>query len=219
MTFFKKFMEEKRISPEIMGWLQDDSEGQKALREALDGIAEHYFAHMRSLKQILTPFIRIKIRVTTTKKLLEELDAKNIDVSSIGRSLFTEKSFATTNKMGEFDLVKVSLKELGFKKDARADEFTTTKFCAEWSEKYLDGYVIELCEPGDGPELRLQYWDQPKGEVLLMAMCPITAGDGDPGMFHILRSDDGVRQLHLPWAWPQTYWGLSTVIVFRLRKL
>ena len=44
---------------------------------------------------------------------------------------------------------------------------------------------LELCPAEVGPQLRLQYKDQPNGEWILIAMEPITDSDGDLLVFRV----------------------------------
>lgn len=53
---------------------------------------------------------------------------------------------------------------------------------------------LKLCPPQVGPELRLQYTDQPNSEYLRIAMDPIPDPFGDPSLFRVHRYDDGA-----PW--------------------
>lgn len=69
--------------------------------------------------------------------------------------------------------------------------------------KHLGG---ELCPAELGPQLRLQYPDQPNGEWILIAMEPIIAdSDGDPHVFGVRR---GGSELWLDGSWsdPDEVW-------------
>lgn len=60
-----------------------------------------------------------------------------------------------------------------------------------------------------GPQLRLQYTDQPHGERLLMAMEPIKSSGGDLYVFFVRRGDDdfwlgSFYDLHVD-VWPSGY--------------
>lgn len=71
-----------------------------------------------------------------------------------------------TEKMG-MDLVIVSVAELGFTDSAKLKDI------------YISAKKrgLGLCPPEVGPQLRLQYKDQPKEEVLLIGMESICASD------------------------------------------
>lgn len=143
------------------------------------------------------------------------------EVGSYARDLTAKPDYqkALIAKPEKADLVILTVADLGFTEPPRTDAFLTKEFCAEWSRKHLDGYVIELCSPEVGPQLRLQYQDQPKGEVLWIAMERITDSDGHPYVFSVGRHDDGRRWLSSDWTHPNARWDLDARIVFRLRKI
>lgn len=71
------------------------------------------------------------------------------------------------------DLVVVSVAELGLSDGAQYHDIC----------KAAEGWGFELCPAEVGPQLRLQYLDQPKGECLFVAMVPIVDGLGNPNLF------------------------------------
>lgn len=107
----------------------------------------------------------------------------------------------------EVQLANVSVADLGFKNGANYGDI-----CAKAKELGL-----ELCPNEVGPQLRLQYKDQPKGEYLCIAMEPIT----DPGgRLHIFNVGHGDGDLWLDCFSGNSvsFWGASFRFVFRLRK-
>ncbi len=108
----------------------------------------------------------------------------------LGKPVFTASD---TEK--EVDLVNVSVAELGFKDGAiRKDIYGRALELG-----------LELCPAEVGPQLRLQYADQPKGEWLRIAMKPITDSDGDLFVFAV-GHDYGERLLHGDRAHPGRFW-------------
>ncbi len=92
----------------------------------------------------------------------------------IGASDSLGKSrFPVMTKETEVDLVKVTLAELGFKKGASRDNIYES----------AKEFGLELCPPEVGPQLRIQYRDQPNGERLLIGMESIYDLDDDPLVF------------------------------------
>ena len=81
----------------------------------------------------------------------------------------------------EVDLVKVTVGELGFKDGARRDQIYARA-------KELG---LELCPPEVGPQLRLQYKDQPNGEWIIIGMKPIRHSDGNLSVFNVEHNDRG----------------------------
>jgi hypothetical protein len=73
------------------------------------------------------------------------------------------------------DLVNVSVADLGFINGARLSAIY---------KKALD-LGLELCPNETGPQLRLQYKDQPMDEWIRVAMEPIVDSDGSPGVLSV----------------------------------
>ncbi|MDD5318259.1 MAG: hypothetical protein PHF79_00340 [Candidatus Pacebacteria bacterium] len=167
-------------------------------------------------KRTLTPWKTIKVGGMSKKKLAESVKDESSDYA---KGIMGKPAFSVAEKEEDVDLIDLTPRDLGFTANPRTDEFMTKEFCAEWSAKRLDGYVIELCSPEDGPQLRRQYQDQPNSEVVWMAMERISDSDGDPLVFSVERSDDGHRWLCGRWSYPGRRWVLGIRIVFRLRKI
>lgn len=83
--------------------------------------------------------------------------------------------FQVAEKGVEIDLVNVSVADLGFSDGANL---------ADIYKKALN-WGLELCPNEVGPQLRLQYKDQPMDEWLRVAMEAITDLDGSPGVFTV----------------------------------
>lgn len=168
-------------------------------------------------KRVLTPSRTITYGGIAKSDLVQKV-AKEQNLGDWAKDLMGKPAFTTAETKGSTDLVFLSLGDLGFTKNPRTDEFMTAQFCAAWSAQYLDGQVIELCQPEDGPHLRLQYDDQPNGEVIWMAMERITGSDGSLRAFYVGRDDLGDRWLSASRARPVPQWLLDYRIGFRLRK-
>jgi len=120
----------------------------------------------------------------------------------LGKPAFTAATEAT-----EIDLVKVTVAELGFKEGARRDQIYERA-------KELG---LELCPSEVGPQLRLQYQDQPNNEWLLIGMKPIADSDGDLGVFCVRRGDSELW-LGSGWSHPGGVWDPGSRWVFRLPR-
>ena len=81
----------------------------------------------------------------------------------------------------EVDLVKVTVGELGFKDGARRDQIYDR----------VKELGLEICPPEVGPQLRLQYKDQPLDEWILIGMEPIRSSGGVLGVFGVEHNDVG----------------------------
>ncbi len=74
---------------------------------------------------------------------------------------------------------------------------------------------LELCPPDVGPNLRLDYTDQPQGERLCIAMKPILASDGEPRIFVVEHTAEGLS-LNAARARQDDRWSPDDLFVFCL---
>lgn len=102
-------------------------------------------------------------------------------IGNWGNDILGKPAFKTAGKETEIDLVVVSNADLGFKEGALLKD--TYKRALELG--------LVLCLNEVGPQLRLQYTDQPMGEWLLIAMEPIEVSGGGLNVFHVERDDGG----------------------------
>lgn len=197
-------------------WDGNQSGLKKVLAEGLLPTVSEPVPPTPPAKRTLTVWRRIKGGGTTLAKLLEALGSMAGDWA---KDMMGKPAFALSDKPYETDLVTLTPRELGFTSTPRTDKLMTKEFCAKWSVENLDGQVIELCEPEDGPQLRLQYDDQVNGEVVWMAMERIVASGGFPDVFRVGRGGDGAQWLSGNYAHAGNEWDLEWRIVFRLRKV
>ncbi len=107
------------------------------------------------------------------------------EIGTYANDILGKPAFKVSETETEVDLVNVSVGELGFKEGAtNAQIFERAKELG-----------LELCPNEVGPQLRLQYVDQPNGEWLLIAMEPIADSDSDLMLFVVERRDDGASYL------------------------
>ncbi len=129
-------------------------------------------------------------------------------ISGWASDILGKHDFTVAPEETELDLVKVTVDELGFKKGARRNQIYERA-------KELG---LELCPPEVGPQLRLQYQDQPNGEWVLVAMESIIASDGIPRVFRV-EGDDSELWLISYWSNPDNFWDAGHQWVFcRPRK-
>jgi hypothetical protein len=99
-------------------------------------------------------------------------------------------AFSVATKETDVDLVTVTVAQLGFENGAVRKEIY---------DKAIE-LGLELCPAEVGPQLRLQYKDQPKREWLYIGMEPIFSSDDGPEMFRVGVDDVGV--------WLHSYYNL-----------
>jgi len=91
-------------------------------------------------------------------------------LEDLANEIIGRPAFALSRERTEVDLVVLSVSELGFGKQGASlkDIYARAKSLG-----------FALCPPEVGPQLRLQYLEQPPGEVLHIAMDPIAKYDGN----------------------------------------
>jgi hypothetical protein len=91
-------------------------------------------------------------------------------LEGLANEIIGRPAFGLSRTRTEVDLVVLSVFELGFGKQGASlkDIYARAKSLG-----------FALCPPEVGPQLRLQYLEQPPGEVLHIAMEPIAKYDGD----------------------------------------
>lgn len=210
------------LNPEVgEEWL---TELKKFLRKETCWVVKMGEVTTQVAKKTLKVWKMINIGGTTTEELLKSIvekreSKKKNEVGNWVRDITTKPAFVISSTPSQVGLVILTPADLGFILPPCTNTFMTKEFCAKWSEENLNGYIIELCEPEDGPQLRLQYQDQPTGEVLWMAMEGIADSVGYPRVFRVERYYGGRRWLFTHWVDPLNTWPLDRRIVFRFRKL
>ena len=122
--------------------------------------------------------------------------------------LLGKPEFKAATKEIEVDLVILTTSELTGKREGG----TTTEVFAGAERLGLD-----RCPPEVGPQLRLQYKDQPNGECLLIGMEPISDSGGYLEVFCVER-DDSDRWLDSDCGNTEDFWFGSYQWVFLRRK-
>lgn len=112
-------------------------------------------------------------------------------------ALLSERAFQTASQATEVDLVIVSVADLGFPKGANGRDIYPK----------AQELGLMLCSPEVGPQLRLQYTDQPNGECLFIS------SDGDLDVFYVERDDSG-SWLHGKDGCPDCFWDGGDCWVF-----
>lgn len=150
-------------------------------------------------------FKTIEIGALPKQEILRQLEEQDIYTSTYAKELIEKMPEERIEKV---DLVKLTVKELGFTASAKWKEIL--------SKAQELGY--EMCPPEVGPILALNWDDQPKGTWAYIGVEPITDSDGYPLVFFVERHDDGKSWLYAFWVYPGIVWNLDYEIVFRLRE-
>ena len=114
-------------------------------------------------------------------------------ISDYASDIMDQPAFTIAPQEEKIRLVEVSVADMGF---PNGTNYRSIKDRVVGTEVQLeDGlYEVQLCPAEVGPQLRLHYKDQPKGEWLRIAMEAITGSDGDLTLFGVER-DGGVLWL------------------------
>jgi len=171
----------------------------------------------QNLEQVYTKFPeeRIKFRnieldtgIQNGPAFQKAIEGNGMEMSNWAKDLLNSPDFKVVGERADADLVEVSVAALGFGRATRYDAI-----CARAQELGL-----ELCPPEVGPQLRLQYQDQPNGEYLGIAMKAIRDSDGYPDVFYVHRNDDELWLLGIVGR-PDYVWNPDIRFVFlRPRK-
>lgn len=147
------------------------------------------------------------IRLGTGQKTADDFRAAfkrgGNKISDWANDILGKPAFTVAAKETEVCLVKVTVAELGFK-----DGATYREICQRAKELGLD-----LCPAEVGPQLRLQYQDQPMGEWLIVAMEAISDSDGGLDVFCVERDGDGLWLIS-NYGRPGYHWGGGSRFVF-----
>ena len=139
--------------------------------------------------------IKLGTGLKTADDFRRALKDDGFNISDWASDILGKPAFKAADEDTEVDLVKVTVAELGFKNGARHNQIYERA-------KELG---LGLCPPEVGPQLRLQYQDQPNGEWILVAMEPIVDSDGDPYVFRVARHGSGLW-LDSDWGSPGSFW-------------
>jgi hypothetical protein len=111
--------------------------------------------------------------------LRNALDAAGCAVGDSAEEILARPDFTLSTTKTEVELVAVSAAELGFQTD-------TASLADIYARARQLGFGLAAAEVG--PQLRLQYFDQPVGEFLIIGMEPIRTWNGEPGILTLANS-------------------------------
>ncbi|MGY2902647.1 hypothetical protein [Bradyrhizobium sp. URHC0002] len=111
------------------------------------------------------------------------LDAVGCSVGGLAAETLARPAFTLRSAKTSVNLFLVSAAELGFETD-------TVPLANIYARAQELGF--ELVEAEVAPQLRLQYFDQPVGEFLIVAMEPITTWKGDPVILNVANGGAGL---------------------------
>ncbi|HTR49465.1 MAG TPA: hypothetical protein VMJ10_02085 [Kofleriaceae bacterium] len=122
------------------------------------------------------------VALGTGVDLMKALKRARMRVSPWARKLLANRALRVARKPTELALARVTAKQLGFAKGARLGTIY----------RRLPRLGLALCPAEAGPQLRLQYPDQPRAEYLRIAMAPIRDDEGHALVFGVDHGPDGL---------------------------
>lgn len=114
-------------------------------------------------------FYTIKIGTHQNNRALKKtIISSGNRISPWVKDIITNDTFTLSRNKLELDLVAPSIADLGFKDGAYINDVYS----------YISRIGLEICPAEVGPQLRLQYTDQPADEVLFIGMKPVLSEHG-----------------------------------------
>ncbi len=115
--------------------------------------------------------------------LRNALDAAGCAIGGQAEEALARPAFTVASRKMQIDLVAISPAELGFDGD-------TVALAAIYARARQLGFQPAPAEVG--PQLRLQYFDQPLGEFLVVGMEPISTWSGEPVILTVANGGAGL---------------------------
>lgn len=151
--------------------------------------------------------IKLGTGLKTADDFRKKIKKSGMKIGDWANDILGKPAFTAATEKIEVDLVVISVGELGFKDGVKRENIYA-------QAKKLG---LQLCLNEVGPQLRLQYKDQPNGEWLVIAMEPITGSDGFLGLFRVERDGNG-QWLRSYYGNPDGVWPASGRFVFVLPR-
>jgi hypothetical protein len=161
-----------------------------------------YFYESFSDKKIFITTLETDPEIDSPEKAEKAIRKQDISLLNLDKDILNKTKFSKTKET--YDLVRFSVKQLGFPNGATTDEIY----------RRAEELGLELCPAEVGPQLRLQYHG--KG-MMWIAMKQITDSKGNPCVFY-LNSRDGELELYNANALPSRIWPDDRKVVFRYYK-
>ena len=121
----------------------------------------------------------IELTTKIPKEYTKEIETQGMKIYEYAQDILNK--LEPLKQKEKINLVSFSVEQLGFPKGATLQQI--------YDKAKESG--LELCPPQVGPELRLNYKNQPMNEYLMVAMNSINDRGGDPGLFGLRRHSDG----------------------------
>lgn len=151
--------------------------------------------------------IKLGTGLKTADDFRKALKAGRNNISDWVNNFLGKPAFTVSETERDVELVNVSVKELGFKKGA-----CYADICKRALELGLD-----LCPAEVGPQLCLQWKDQPKGKHVFVVINVNTTSDGLFDTFRVGCEDNGERYFESIYGRVDVDWDAHDFFVFMRR--
>jgi hypothetical protein len=111
------------------------------------------------------------------------LDAAGCGIGDSAEEILARSAFTLSATRTSVELFSVSAAELGF-------QTNTASLADIYARARQLGFGLAAAEVG--PQLRLQYFDQPIGEFLIIGMEPIRTWEGEPVILNVANGGAGL---------------------------
>jgi hypothetical protein len=115
--------------------------------------------------------------------LRNALDLAGCTTGALAAQILARPDFLVSSRKADVELVAISAADLGFKTE-------TVTLAAIYARARQLGFGVAAAEIG--PQLRLQYFDQPVGEFLVIGMEPIKTWSGEPVILSVVNGGTGL---------------------------
>jgi hypothetical protein len=115
--------------------------------------------------------------------LRNELDSRGCNVGGQAAEILARPTFTMSARKTNVELVNLSPTQLGFTSD-------TVTLANVYARAQQLGFELAAAEVG--PQLRIQYFDQPIGEFLIIGMEPIKTWSGEPIILNVANGGAGL---------------------------
>lgn len=116
-------------------------------------------------------------------RLRNDMDRMGCNIGGQAAEILARPTFAVTSHKTDVDLVALSPAQLGFTSD-------TVSLATVYARARQLGFELAAAEVG--PQLRIQYLDQPMGEFLIIGMEPIKKWSGEPIILNVANGGAGL---------------------------
>jgi len=156
--------------------------------------------------------IKIGTGLSNANDLSKAFKQRGYKILEWGEAIIGAPNFTVTKVEQQVNLVRVSVEDLGFEQEMDVPLYGDSVSRNEIYDRAIS-LGLKLCHAEVGPQLRLQYPDQPVGESLIIAMESIKDLEGTDSMFLVAHDEEGLW-LSGSYGDPDGYWKRSKIFIF-----